>query len=105
MMSDWWSLGILLYELATGEPPFTSTNIEKVADDIKFEEIPIKSYFSDVFKSIIIGLTHKQPNKRLGSVTRGGVALIKSHRFFKDVDWEDAYHRRLQPPLVPAPKT
>ena len=86
-LSDWWALGITIYELASGDPPFNNRDLEQMADDIRFEDFPLQSYFSKDLKSLLLGLTDKIPSKRLGHCSNGGIDAIKKHAFFKKVDW------------------
>ena len=53
-MTDWWGLGITLFELVTGKPPYdlgegSDADIERLAEKIKFEDMPAKSHFTDNF--------------------------------------------------------
>lgn len=91
----------MLYELATGSPPFSGRNTDKVYDDIKYEEIPMKDYFSKEFQQLLLGLTNKNPVKRLGSTKRGGVDSIKNHIFFKGIDWAQVSAKVPKPPYLP----
>lgn len=61
----------------------------------------MKDYFSKDISSLILGLTHKKQDKRLGSLSRGGVKSIKSHKFFKHIDWKQLLNLEVKPPIVP----
>lgn len=99
---DWWTLGILLYEMLYGTTPFkgknrnaTFANILK--HDVQFLDGNGYQQVTSNCKSIIRKLLIKDENKRLGS--RAGASDIKAHAFFKTTQW--ALLRNQTPPIVP----
>ena len=90
MQSDWWALGIVMYELATGNPPFISKDLEAMADNIRFADLPTQSHFSDEFENLVMRLTCKLPAKRLG---KNGSAEIRKHPFFRNVKWDKVLNK------------
>lgn len=95
---DWWSVGILLYEMLSGKPPFT--NKERNMIDIKkmiLENKPkFPSYFSKNSIDIIKKFLNNDPSKRLGVRSFNDV---KSHPFFEGIDWNDLLQYKIQPPI------
>lgn len=64
----------------------------------------MQDFFSSAFKSLIDGLTAKNPKQRLGNPARGGVEHLKLHPFFKKIDWAAVYRKELKPPIIPEKK-
>ncbi|KAK9764723.1 serine/threonine protein kinase, AGC [Basidiobolus ranarum] len=99
---DWWTLGILLYEMLFGTTPFkgpnrnaTFSNILK--KEVQFPQHPHSPQISRDCKSLIRKLLHKDENRRLGS--KAGASDVKAHPFFKHINW--ALLRHTTPPIIP----
>ncbi|KAL7316242.1 serine/threonine protein kinase, AGC [Mucor circinelloides] len=101
---DWWTLGILIYEMLYGTTPFKGAGRNETFSrilhcDAQFGEqpAPYKSNISSSGKSLIRKLLHKDENKRLGC--RAGASDIKAHPFFKSINF--ALLRHCSPPITP----
>lgn len=99
---DWWSLGILLYELTVGIPPFYSANVNEMYNKIQHGVLRFPPFLSEGCKTLIIGLLNRDPKKRLGSTK--DVEDVKSQSFFVDTagwDWEKVYNKEVEAPFKP----
>jgi len=99
---DWWSLGILLYELTVGIPPFYSQNVNEMYNKIQHGVLRFPPFLSENCKNLIVQLLNRDPKKRLGS--KDDVNDIKVHPFFKTVSWEKMMKKEIDPPYKPKVK-
>ncbi|CEG81465.1 Putative AGC/RSK/RSKP70 protein kinase [Rhizopus microsporus] len=97
---DWWSFGILIFDMITGSPPFSSTNRKKTVDSILSKKITFPYYMTAEAKDILSKLLRKNPNARLGAKPKKADA-IRRHRFFRHIDWKALLNRQITPPIVP----
>jgi len=95
---DWWSLGTLIYEMLTGLPPYYSQNINIMYQKILNGELRFPEYVSSEAQDLIEGFLVRDPAKRLGS----DFDAVKSHQFFKGIDWDKLYRKEVDPPFKPA---
>ncbi|PON32110.1 cGMP-dependent kinase [Parasponia andersonii] len=97
--ADWWSVGVLLFEMLTGKPPFTG-NREKIQQKIVKDKIKLPAFLSSEAHSLLKGLLQKDASKRLGSGPRGSIE-IKSNKWFKPINWRKLDAREIQPSFRP----
>ena len=97
---DYWSLGLMVYEMLSGINPFKLKNKNKYEklQMITNNDIRMLPTFSDEATSLLIGLLKRNPKDRLGC---GGIDEIKNHIFFDGMDWEALVARKIQPSFVP----
>ncbi|KAJ3042465.1 hypothetical protein HDV00_007235 [Rhizophlyctis rosea] len=97
---DWWSLGILFYEMTTGLPPFYSENTNLMYKKILHNQLLFPPGFSEKAQFVVRGLLERDPKKRLGGGPDDGEA-IKRQAFFADVDWNKLLKKEVTPPFKP----
>ncbi|XP_027331331.1 serine/threonine-protein kinase AtPK2/AtPK19-like isoform X2 [Abrus precatorius] len=98
--ADWWSVGILLYEMLTGKAPFTHNNRKKLQEKIIKEKLKLPPFLTSEAHSLLKGLLQKDPSTRLGSGPNGD-DQIKSHKWFRSINWNKLEARELEPKFKP----
>ena len=94
---DWFSFGILLYELICGSFPFKVKN-RKIEESIYKEKITFPENISEAAKDLILKLLEIDPEKRLGY---NNSDEIKNSEFFKNINFDKMYNKEYRPPFRP----
>ncbi|XP_038629283.1 ribosomal protein S6 kinase alpha-5 isoform X3 [Scyliorhinus canicula] len=101
---DWWSLGVLMYELKTGASPFTvdgeRNSQTEISKRILKSDPPYPPEIGPLAKDVMKQLLVKDPKKRLGSGP-GGADEIKSHPFFQKINWDELSAKSIEAPFKP----
>lgn len=102
---DWWTLGILVFEFLSGNPPFTASApmqiFKNVLGGIKRVALPKKC--QGAAGHLIKNLLRKEPSERL-PMRSGGVPNIKKHEWYAKYDWNGLADLSMKPPYRPAVK-
>lgn len=84
-----------MYEMLVGIPPFYDDDKEQLYYNVQNEPVTLPDDISEEAKDLIIKLLEKNPKKRLGY---NGAWEVKSHIFFKDINWNGVYEKKLKCP-------
>ncbi|XP_065369950.1 protein kinase C isoform X3 [Calliphora vicina] len=99
---DWWALGVLMYEMMAGQPPFEADNEDELFDSIMHDDVLYPVWLSREAVSILKGFLTKNPEQRLGC--SGDENEIRRHPFFSKLDWDELEKRNIKPPFRPKMK-
>ncbi|KAG8508827.1 Ribosomal protein S6 kinase alpha-3, partial [Galemys pyrenaicus] len=113
--ADWWSFGVLMFEMLTGTLPFQGKDRKETMTMILKAKLGMPQFLSPEAQSLLRMLFKRNPANRLGinfnlfllyiiliGAGPDGVEEIKRHSFFSTIDWNKLYRREIHPPFKPA---
>jgi len=101
---DWWALGVLMYEMAAGYPPFFADQPIQIYERIVSGRVRFPSHFSSDLKDLLRNLLQVDLTKRYGNL-KNGVNDIKGHKWYATTDWIAIYQKKVDAPLIPKIKS
>ncbi|RPD54640.1 AGC/Akt protein kinase [Lentinus tigrinus ALCF2SS1-7] len=97
---DWWTLGVLLFEMLSGLPPFYDENTDVMYQKILNDPLVFGDDIGAEARSILTGLLTRDPTQRLGV---NGAEEIRTHPFFANhIDFQKLIQKKIQPPFKPS---
>eukprot|EP00753_Platysulcus_tardus_P015038 PLAT4733.1.p1 GENE.PLAT4733.1~~PLAT4733.1.p1 ORF type:complete len:331 (-),score=112.14 PLAT4733.1:328-1320(-) len=97
---DWWTLGILVFEMLAGQPPFVDDDPMGIYQQILAGKLSFPRYFDRNAKSLIKKLLTSDLTKRYGCL-KGGAEDVKRHKWFSGLDLLALFNRTSAAPIVP----
>ncbi len=103
-MVDFWSLGVLVFEMCCGWSPFYAEETQQMYKNIAFGKVRFpRDALSTEGRNFVKGLLNRNPRHRLGA--NGDAEELKKHLFFSDIDWEALAKKNVVPPFKPKLKS
>jgi protein kinase A len=97
---DWWALGVLIYEMSAGYPPFFADQPIQIYEKIVSGKVRFPSHFTADLKDLLRNLLQVDLTKRFGNL-KNGVADIKGHKWFTAADWVAIFLKKVDAPFMP----
>jgi len=98
---DYWALGVLIFEMVVGAPPFYAEDPMEVYEKILSGNPAMPTFFTRNLSDLIKKLLRSQQGKRLGN-TKGGTAAVIKHKWFSSFDWTGLENADMKAPYKPA---
>uniref|UniRef100_A0A3Q0RPX9 Protein kinase C n=1 Tax=Amphilophus citrinellus TaxID=61819 RepID=A0A3Q0RPX9_AMPCI len=97
---DWWSFGVLVYEMLIGQSPFQGDDEDELFESIRSDVPHYPRWISKESKSLLELLFERDPTRRLGVV-----GDVRAHSFFRTINWVTLEKRQVEPPFKPKVKS
>uniref|UniRef100_A0AAQ4S6H1 Protein kinase C n=1 Tax=Gasterosteus aculeatus aculeatus TaxID=481459 RepID=A0AAQ4S6H1_GASAC len=96
---DWWSFGVLLYEMLIGQSPFHGDDEDELFESIRMDTPHYPRWINKEAEDLLERLFERDPTRRLGIVGN-----IRSHPLFNNINWQALERREIEPPFKPKVK-
>ncbi|KAI9871591.1 MAG: Serine/threonine kinase, partial [Pleopsidium flavum] len=97
---DWWAFGVLIYQMLLQQSPFRGEDEDEIYDAVIADEPLYPIHMPRDSVSILQKLLTREPEIRLGSGVTDAQEIM-SHAFFRNINWDDVYHKRIPAPFLP----